>query len=79
MQTRSDRIRSITRAFGGSRAMAEALQLNDVDTGAVRIRMWATRGYIPAEYFTAIVNAAQARGLPVSLDELADIAAERAA
>lgn len=42
-----------------------------------RPRDWARRGSIPPEFWVDIVRAGRARGLNISVDLLADIAARR--
>lgn len=60
----------ITR-MGGAAALAKALGLPGNDIGPKRVRAWALRGSIPAEYWAQLAAYSKERELGVTLEVLA--------
>jgi hypothetical protein len=49
---------------------------HDIGVAHVRVRQWRSRRSIPPAYFTAIVAAAERRGFPITLQQLAETRAK---
>jgi len=65
------RISEIIRSLGGAAEVARRLDLPARDVGAKRVRAWALRDSIPAEYWEALAAYSKERELGVSLEVLA--------
>lgn len=63
--------------LGGAAAVAKALGLPDGDVGPKRVRAWALRNSIPAEYWSVISDYSNKAGLGVTLEVLAKAHANR--
>lgn len=64
--------RKITSAWPSLRTLAADLAIPES-----RIKMWRRADSIPARYWAPLVEAAQARGIALSVDDLAEIARRR--
>lgn len=65
--------------LGGAAVLAAALGFPGNDVGAKRVRAWDLRKRIPAEYWVAIAAYASRAEIGVSLDDLANAHAFKAA
>ena len=70
-------VSDIIQFLGGSAGLAAGLGFPPADVGAKRIRAWAARSSIPAEYWLAIADYSKVSGKRVTLELLAAAHANR--